>query len=223
VKLGSYWQDAPWVTVGGVVGDTRNASLDTSLRPQVYVQHASDAKEQMAIVLHANGDPALLAAPARGVVQSIDPDQPVARVRTMDEIVATAIAARRFHMLLVGIFAMLAVTLAVVGLYAVVSFSVAERIHEMGLRLALGAQPANLLTLVLRDGLKLIATGAAIGIGVALVLTRFIETLLFGVHARDLTTFVIAPSLLVGAGMLGCLAPARRAMRTDPAIALRAE
>jgi putative ABC transport system permease protein len=223
VKLASYWQDAPWYTVSGVVGDTRNASLDTPLRPQVYVHHTSDAKEQMAIVLHASGDPALLAAPARTVVQGIDPNQPVARVRTMDDIMTAAIASRRFHMFLVGIFAGLAVTLAVVGLYAVVSFSVAERIHEMGLRLALGAQPANLLTLVLSDGLKLVGVGAAVGITVALLLTRFLETLLFGVHARDLSTFVLAPTLLFAAGILGCLAPARRAMRTDPAIALKGE
>jgi putative ABC transport system permease protein len=223
VKLASYWQSAPWYTVGGVVRDTRNASLDTSLRPQVYVSHVSDEKEQMAIVLRTSGDPALLAAPARGVVQGIDPNQPVARVRTMDEIAATAIASNRFHMFLVGIFAALAVTLAVVGLYAVVSFSVAERIHEMGLRLALGAQPGNLLALVLGDGLKLVAAGAAVGIGVALVLTRFLEALLFGVRARDLTTFILAPTLLFAAGILGCLAPARRAMRTDPAIALRSE
>jgi len=223
VKLASYWQEAPWYTIAGIVGDTRNASLDTSLRPQVYVHHASDAKEQMAIVLRASGDPLLLAAPARGVVQAIDPNQPVARVRSMDEIMATAIATRRFHMFLVGIFAALAVTLAVVGLYAVVSFSVGERIHEMGLRLALGAQPANLLSLVLREGLKLVAIGAGVGVIVALVLTRFLETLLYGVHARDLATFVIAPSVLFAAGILGCLAPARRAMRTDPAIALRAE
>jgi putative ABC transport system permease protein len=223
VKLGSYWQEAPWYTVVGIVADTRNASLDTSFRPQVYVHHQSDAKEQMAIVLRTSGDPGLLAAPARGVVQSIDPNQPVARVRTMDEIMATAIATRRFHMFLVGMFAALAVTLAVVGLYAVVSFSVGERVHEMGLRLALGAQPANLLALVLREGLVLVASGAALGIVVALVLTRFLETLLFGVHARDLPTFVIAPSVLFVAGVLGCLAPARRAMRTDPAIALRSE
>jgi len=223
VKLASYWQDAPWYTIAGVSGDTRNAGLDAPLRPQVYVHHVSDAKEQMAIVLRSAGDPALLTAPARGVVQSIDPNQPVARVRTMDEIMTTAIANRRFHMFLVGIFAALAVTLAVVGLYAVVSFSVAERIHEMGLRLALGAQPANLLTLVLRDGLKLVAVGAGAGIAVALLLTRFLETLLFGVHARDLATFVIAPALLFAAGILGCIAPARRAMRTDPAIALRSD
>ena len=223
IKLGSYWQDAPWYTVGGIVADTRNASLDTSFRPQVYVHHESDAKEQMAVVLRTSGDPALLAAPARAVVQSIDPNQPVARIRTMDEIMATAIATRRFHMFLVGIFAALAVALAVVGLYAVVSFSVGERVHEMGLRLALGAQPGNLLALVLREGLVLVAAGAAVGVLVALVLTRFLETLLFGVHARDLPTFVIAPSVLFVAGVLGCLAPARRAMRTDPAIALRSE
>jgi putative ABC transport system permease protein len=141
----------------------------------------------------------------------------------MDEILATSIASRRFHMFLVGVFAGLAVVLAVIGLYAVISYSVAERIHEMGLRLALGAQPANLLALVLREGLVLVASGAAVGIAVALVLTRFIETLLFGVHARDLATFVAAPALLFAAGLLGCLAPARRAMRTDPAVALRAE
>jgi putative ABC transport system permease protein len=223
VKLASYWQDAPWYTIGGIVGDTRNASLDTPLRPQVYVHHASDAKEQMAIVLRASGDPALLTAPARSIVQAIDPNQPVARVRTMDDIMKAAIASRRFHMFLVGIFAGLAVTLAVVGLYAVVSFSVAERIHEMGLRLALGARPANLLTLVLRDGLKLVAAGAGVGIAAALLLTRFLETLLFGVNARDLSTFVIAPALLFAAGVLGCIAPARRAMRTDPATALRGE
>ncbi len=223
VKLASYWQNAPWYTIAGIVGDTRHASLDTPLRPQVYVHHATDAKEQMAIVLRAAGEPSLLAGPARGVVQSIDPNQPVARVRTMAEIVATAIATRRFHMFLVGIFAALAVTLSVVGLYAVISFSVAERIHEMGLRLALGAQPANLLRLVLGEGLKLVATGAAAGVAVAFVLTRFLETLLFGVHARDLPTFVVAPSLLFVAGVLGCLAPARRAMRTDPAVALRSE
>jgi putative ABC transport system permease protein len=223
VKLASYWQDGPWYTVAGVVGDTRHASLDTPLRPQLYVHHATDRKEQMAIVLRAGGDPSLLAAPARAVVQSIDPNQPVARVRTMAEIVTAAIATRRFHMFLVGIFAALAVTLAVVGLYAVISFSVAERIHEMGLRLALGAQPSDLLTLVLGEGLRLVATGAAAGIVVAFVLTRFLETLLFGVHARDLPTFVFAPALLFVAGVVGCLAPARRAMRTDPAVALRSE
>ena len=141
----------------------------------------------------------------------------------MDQIVTTSVANRRFQMVLIGIFAILAVTLAVVGLYAVVSYSVAERIHEMGLRLALGARPSNLLGLVLREGLQLVGLGIGIGVAAALVLTRFLETLLFGVAARDMTTFVLASGILLGAGLLGCLAPACRAMRVDPAIALRAE
>jgi ABC-type antimicrobial peptide transport system permease subunit len=115
------------------------------------------------------------------------------------------------------------VTLAVVGLYAVVSYSVADRIHEMGLRLALGARPASLLGLVLGEGLRLVGLGIAIGVLAALMLTRFLETLLFGVRARDMTTFVLASAVLLAAGLLGCLAPARRAMRVDPAIALRTE
>ena len=141
----------------------------------------------------------------------------------MEQIVTTSVANRRFQMLLIGIFATLAVILAVVGLYAVVSYSVAQRIHEMGLRLALGARPANLVGLVLREGVQLVAIGLAIGIGAALLLTRFLETLLFGVNARDTTTFLVAPAILLSAALLGCLAPALRAMRVDPAVALRAE
>jgi ABC-type antimicrobial peptide transport system permease subunit len=177
----------------------------------------------MAVVLRASGDPVLLAVPARTAVQEIDPNQPVARVRTMDEILATSMASRRFQMFLVGIFATLAVTLAVVGLYAVVSFSVAERIREMGLRLALGARPSNLLALVLGEGLKLVGAGVGIGVVAALLLTQLLQALLFGVGARDPITFVLAPAILLTAGLLGCLAPACRAMRVDPATALRSE
>ena len=126
-------------------------------------------------------------------------------------------------MFLVGVFAALAVTLSVVGLYAVVSFSVAERIQEMGLRLALGARPSHIMTLVLTEGLKLVATGISIGVAGALLLTGLLETQLFGIGARDTVTFVVAPAILFAAGLLGCLAPARRAMRIDPAIALRSE
>jgi putative ABC transport system permease protein len=111
----------------------------------------------------------------------------------------------------------------VVGLYAVVSYSVSERIHEMGVRLALGAQPSNLLTMVLGEGLRLAAIGMAIGLGAALVMTRFLEALLFGVHARDAATFVAVPLVLTLAALFGCLVPAVRAMRIDPVVALRAE
>ena len=223
VKLTNYDRDGVWYTVAGVVGDTRYTGLDRALRPQVYVHFSQDPREQMAIVLRSYGDPTLLVNSARQTVQALDPNQPIARVRTMQQIMTTSVASRRFQMMLIGIFAALAVTLAVVGLYAVVSYSVGERIHEMGLRLALGARPANLVGLVLREGLQLVAIGIAVGVAAAFVLTRFLETLLFGVDARDTTTFIVAPAILFAAALLGCLAPARRAMRVDPAVALRAE
>ncbi len=223
LKLTNYDRDGVWYTVAGVVGDTRYTGLDRALRPQVYVHFGQDPKEQMAVVLRSYGDPTLLVNSARRAVQALDPNQPIARVRTMEQIVTTSVANRRFQMALIGVFAMLAVALAVVGLYAVVSYSVAERIHEMGLRLALGARPANLVGLVVREGLSLAVLGIALGVGAALLLTRFLESLLFGVNARDTITFVLAPAILLAAALLGCLAPARRAMRVDPAVALRAE
>jgi putative ABC transport system permease protein len=222
-KLASYDQAATWYTVTSVVGDTRHTSLDSALRPQVYVHHSQDPSQQMAIVLRTSGDPTTLAAPARAAVLAMDRNQPVARVRTMTEVLQTSVAGRRFHMSLVGVFAVLAVTLSVVGLYAVVSYSVADRIHEMGIRVALGARPADLLGLVLREGFKLVGAGAAIGLVAAFVLTRFMQALLYGVDTRDPKTFILAPLILLVGGLLGCLAPARRAMRVDPATALRAE
>ncbi len=223
LKLTNYDRDGVWYTVAGVVGDTRYTGLDRALRPQVYVHFSQDPKEQMAVVLRSYGDPTMLVNSARQAVQALDPNQPIARVRTMQQIVTTSVANRRFQMVLIGLFAILAVALAVVGLYAVVSYSVAERIHEMGLRLALGARPANLVALILREGLRLVVLGIAVGVGAALVLTRFLEALLFGVDARDTITFILAPAILLAAALLGCLAPARRAMRVDPAVALRAE
>lgn len=222
-KLASYDQSATWYTVAGVVGDTRHTSLDSALRPQVYVHHSQDPSQQMALVLRAAGDPTRLAGPARAAVLSMDPNQPVARVRTMTEVFETSVASRRFHMFLVSVFAVLAVILSVVGLYAVLSYSVAERIREMGVRAALGARPSDLLRLVLVDGLKLVGTGIAVGLSAAFVLTRFLQALLFGVDAHDPQTFILAPLILLAGGLLGCLAPARRAMRIDPATALRSE
>jgi putative ABC transport system permease protein len=126
-------------------------------------------------------------------------------------------------MLLVALFALVALALSVVGLYAVVSYSVTERIHEMGVRLALGAQPSNLLALVIGEGLRLVLAGILVGVAAALGMTRFLEALLFGVDARDPRTFVAVPLVLILAGMLGCIVPALRATRVDPVTALRAE
>jgi putative ABC transport system permease protein len=223
LKIATYDQDAPWYTVIGVVGDTRYTGLESAFRPQVYVHHVQDPNEQMAVVLRSAGDPTALASAARAAVSAIDRNQPVARVRTMEDVVNSSVAGRRFHMSLVGVLAGLAVILSVIGLYAVVSFSVAERSQEMGLRLALGARPANLMALVLTEGLTLVGGGIVLGVGSALLLTGLLETQLFGVSARDSLTFVLAPAILFAAGVLGCLAPARRAMRVDPAIALRSD
>lgn len=223
VKLTSYDQPAPWLTVAAVVADTRHTALDGVLRPQVYVHQQQDPSQQMFVVLRTSSEPLSLAPAARQAVFELDPNQPVARIRTMTDVVAASVSDRRFNMFLLGLFAALAVTLSLIGLYAVVSYSVAERIREMGVRLALGAQPSNLVALVLGEGLRLAAAGVVLGLVAALVVTRFLEALLFGVNARDPYTFIGVPLLLLSAALLGCLIPARRAMRVDPMIALRAE
>jgi putative ABC transport system permease protein len=223
IKLTNYDREGQWCTIVGVVGDTRHAALDSALRPQVYVHYRRDPAHQMWVVVRTTGDPSALAAAARGAVLEIDANQPVARMLPMPDVVAASVSDRRFSMTLVGIFAGLALTLSVVGLYAVVSYSVAERIHEMGVRLALGAQPSNLLTMVLGEGMRLVCGGLALGVAASLAVTRFLDTMLFGVHARDVTTFAGVVVVLSLAAMLGCLVPALRAMRVDPMVALRAE
>ena len=223
IKLTNYDREGPWFTIAGVVRDTRHAALDSALRPQVYVHYRRDPSHQMWVVLRTSGDPAAIALTARAAVLEIDPNQPVARVLTMPDVVAASVSDRRFSMTLVGIFAILALALSVVGLYAVVSYSVSERIHEMGVRLALGAQPSNLMAMVLGEGLRLVIAGLTLGVAVSLAVTRFLDTLLFGIHARDATTFAGVVVVLSLAAMLGCLVPALRAMRVDPMVALRAE
>ena len=222
IKLVAYEQDAPWHTIVGVVGDTRHSSLDSVLRPQVYVHHGQEANEQMAVVLRVSGEPLSVAEAARAAVFAIDRNQPIASVRTMDDVLETSVAARRFNMFAMGLFALLAVALALVGLYAMVAFSASQRVQEMGVRAALGARPIDLLTLIFADGLKLVAAGLTAGLLAAVVLTRFLESLLFGVDARDASTFVIVSVILLAVALLGCVIPALRAMRVNPATALRA-
>ena len=223
LKLTSFDQDAPWFTVLGVVGDTRHSGLDRSLRPQVYVHQRTDPSQQMVVVMRTAGEPAGFASVARAAVLEIDRDQPVGRIRTMRDVVAASVASRRFTMALVATFAALALTLSLVGLYAVVSHSVAERTREMGVRLALGATPGSLLCMVMCEGLSLAGAGVGLGLLGAFLSTRFIAALLFGVEAHDATTFAAVSVLLFAAAALGCLMPARRAMRVDPMVALRAE
>jgi putative ABC transport system permease protein len=223
IKLTNYDQEAPWFTIAGVVGDTRHTALTSDLRPQVYVHHDLDPVGQMVVVMRTGDDPAGYAAVARAAVHEIDADQPVGRIRSMKTVVSEAVAQQRFTMCLVGMFAALALGLSLLGLYAVVSYSVAERTPELGVRLALGATPVRLLLLVLTDGISLVAVGVVLGLAGAFGLVRLIESQLFGVRAHDPQTFVVVPLLLVAAAVLGCLIPARRAMQLDPTAALRSE
>jgi putative ABC transport system permease protein len=223
IKLTSFDQPGPWLTVVGVVGDTRHTGLDSSLRPQVYVEQRVDPAQQMVVVLRASGDPLGYVTVARAAVLEADRDQPVGRIRTMKAVVAESVSNRRFTMALVGTFAVLAFGLSLVGLYAVVSHSVAERTREMGLRLALGASPVALLRLVLTEGLSLAAAGVVLGLIGAFLTTRLMSAMLFGVAPHDAFTFVVVPLLLFLAAAMGCLVPARRAMRVDPIVALRTE
>jgi len=223
MKLTSVDQPGPWFTVIGVVGDTRHTALDTTMRPQVYVHLRFDPHQQMAVVLETGAGPSGYASIIRRMVSGLDRNQPVGRIRTMETIVAEAAGRQRFTMALVAVFAGLALVFALVGLYAVVSHSVAERVREMGVRLALGASPAGLLRLVLFESLRLVGAGVAIGIGLALGAMQFLSALLFGVSAHDPATFLAIPLVLFAAATLGCLVPARRAMRVDPMVTLRAD
>ena len=223
LKLTAFDQESPWFIVAGVVGDTRHTALDSAVRPQVYVHHNVEPSLQMVVVLRTRDDPSGYASVARAAVHELDPNQPAGRIRTMSDVVSDAASRQRFTMVLAGLFASLALVLSLVGLFGVVSYTVAERTHELGLRFALGATPRRLLGLVLADGLKLVVVGVVLGLAGAFVLARFLETQLFGVTAHDPVTFVSVPLLLVGAAVAGCLIPARRATRIDPMTALRTQ
>ncbi|HWS87821.1 MAG TPA: ABC transporter permease [Pyrinomonadaceae bacterium] len=214
---------SPWVEIVGVVGDVRHRGLDVDTRPEMFFPQTQTPSRRMTLVVRAAGDPHALAAPLRERVRSIDQDQPVGNVRTMEEWVSESVASQRFTAALLGVFAAAAAGLAALGLYGVVSYSVAQRTHEIGLRVALGAQPRDVLRLVIGQGMALTLVGVAVGVAAALALTRVISGLLFGVGATDPGVFVAVPLLLAAVALLACYLPARRATKVDPMVALRYE
>jgi predicted permease len=207
----------------GVVGDARYAKLDGELRPMVYWPPPHLTYSAMTLVLRAAGAPADLAPAARREILAIDKDQPVADVRTMESWLAESLARTRFGTLLLGAFAGLALTLAAAGLYGVMSYSVAQRQSEIGVRMALGARAADVLRLVIRQGLALVLVGVALGLLGALALTRLLASLLYEVSATDPLTFAALALLLMAVSWIACYIPARRAARVDPLIAMRYE
>jgi putative ABC transport system permease protein len=213
----------PWITVVGVVGDVRQAGLQIDPRPQVYVPQAQHPHGNQSFVLRTAGDPRSSIAAARAAVYAIDRDQPVSRVRPMSWIVAESVAGRRFNMVLLGMFAALALVLAAVGIYGITSYSVAQRTREMGLRMALGAQRGTVLALVLREAGALALVGLAAGLVLAFATTRVMASLLFGVGATDPATFATVTAALAFISLFAAWVPGRRATQVDPMVALRTE
>jgi len=212
-----------WVEIVGVVRHIRHHKLDANVREEVYYPHAMRSFSGMTLAIRATSDPLSLTGAVREAVRSIDRDQPVYRIRTMDELVAAARAPARFTLLLLLVFAGVAAVLAVVGIYGVISHAVTERTHEIGVRMALGADASDVLKLVVGQGLILTLIGIAIGLIASLVVTRVMTGLLYGVTATDAMTFVSVPFLLTGVALAASFVPARRAMSVDPMTALRHE
>jgi putative ABC transport system permease protein len=218
--------DGPWYTVVGVVGDVKHMGLEAETEKEVYLTYAqAGGFRTRAINLVARGtsDPTSMAAAIRSQIRSIDPDQAVYDVRTMNQVVSGSISQPLFNVVLLGVFAFLALALATVGIYGVISHSVSQRTHEIGVRIALGAQRRDVLRLVVGQGLALTLIGLALGIAAALLLTRFLDSLLFVVGATDPATFAGMAVLLVAVALLACYLPARRATRVEPMEALRYE
>jgi putative ABC transport system permease protein len=209
-------------TIVGVVGNERFHGLAEAPPIAVYAPLAQ-APSHSGVLLVKAANPATLAGAARAAIREIDPALAVFAVEPLNETVARSVSQRRFTMLVLGIFAALALTLAAVGVHGVLSYGVLQRTREIGIRMALGARPASVLRLIVGQGVLLAAIGVALGVAGAVALTRVLTTLLFGVTPTDSSTLVLVVAVLIGAAVLASYLPARRAMRVDPSVALRVE
>ena len=219
-------KDVPYMEIVGVVGDVLQG-LDTDAKAEMYLPYRQADTVlpvfQLSVVLRTSGDPRLQTAALRSAVREIDPNQPVVKIRTMEENMATSVTEPRFRTWLIGIFAALALVLAAVGIYGVMSYSVNQRTNEMGIRVTLGAQPNDVFRIVVGEGLRLALIGVGVGLIGALAATRVLRTFLYGVSAIDPVTFAVTAALLILVAVAACYFPARRATRVDPMVALRYE
>jgi putative ABC transport system permease protein len=215
--------DAPWAEIVGVVGHIHHDGLDVDSRPQIYFNYLQRPQDRMALVVRGREDARALAVPIVEAIRSVDSEQPVYDVRTLNEVVNRTTAQRWLNATLVTAFALLALLLASVGLYGVIIYGVTRQTREFGVRLALGAQRSDITRLVLSRGVKLAAGGTVIGLAATLVTVKAIESLLYGIQPFDPSSFLAAAALLVVVALLASYMPARRAASTDPAVALRCE
>ncbi|MCA1558441.1 MAG: ABC transporter permease, partial [Acidobacteria bacterium] len=212
-----------WFEIVGVVADVRNLELNTEPTPEIYTSYLQDPFANMSYVVRSQVEPESLVPAVREAVRQVDKAQPVADIKEMEQIVSAASAQPRFNTLLLGIFASLALLLAAAGIYGVMSYAVTQRTHEIGVRVALGAQGKDVLRLIIGHGLKLTLIGLALGLVCAVVMTRIMATLLYGVKPTDPWTFTAGALLFIVVALLACYVPARRATKIDPLIALRYE
>ncbi len=217
------WGEPLMGEIVGIVGDVKADGLDADLRPMIYWPYAQFPNNFNNLVIRTAGDPLNIVAAVKANIWSVDAAQPLASLRTMEAVIADSVAPRRFNLSLLGSFAALALLLAAVGIYGMLAYTVTQRTHEIGIRMALGARAADVVKMIVGQGMRLAFMGIGIGLLAAFGLTRLMEKLLFGVRATDPATFVMIPILLVVIALLACSLPARRATKTDPMIALRCE
>jgi putative ABC transport system permease protein len=217
-------RDMPWYTIVGVAADVKNGGIDKPTGTELYLPYSQiDGVRTLYLVIKTGADPQRMLSTVRRQVADLDPSLPIAQVRFMEDVIAAANARPRFLMVLLALFSFVALSLAAVGIYGVMAFLVAQRTREFGIRMAIGALPADVLSLVLAHGMRMGLFGVAVGAFGAFVLTRFIRQLLFAVQAFDPLTFLVTAAILTLVIAAACYIPARRATRVDPMIALRYE
>jgi predicted permease len=221
-RLKRVWNNE-WITVVGLVGDVKYDGLASEIEPEIYRPFLQTPARDMSLVVRAASDPMMLAGSLHEAVASLDRTVPVSEIRTLDQLLASSVATSRFTTLLLAAFATVALTLAAIGIYGVLSYAVSRRAREIGVRMALGARGVDVLRMVLGHAAWLAGAGMVGGVAAALATTHVLEGLLFGVTRTDTATFVVVPILLAGVALLAACVPAIRAIRVDPAIALRLE